>query len=208
MNNAASILESAISDVGYWRWWHEALPGFFQVEFGGVQLWTPPTKDDRPPPGIIGLGFKDPTLVAFLTELSAAALQSDWRLALHQDQIEPFTVTYDEFTLSQADQVKSMTDGCSIEFLVGSEFDLIPKEGSSFLAFRAGPVGLVVVAEQMAVASSSGDLSSAEKIASSNAAWWEYWKDYWQRRDSDSPLPKDYACEVTIPRDQFTFKEV
>ena len=208
MNDAASILESAIADVGYWRWWCEALPAFFQVEFGGAQLWTPPTATGRPPPGIVGLRFKDPTVVAFLTDLSAVDLEPNWRLALREDQIEPFSLTNDEFTLTEATRVNGMSDGCSIEFLLGSEAEFTPKVGDTFLAFRAGPVGLIVVSAQMAVESSSGDLSSAEKIASANAAWWTYWKDYWQHRDSDSPLPKDYACEATIPTDEFIFNEV
>ena len=28
---------------------------------------------------------------------------------------------------------------------------------------------------------------------------WDYWRVYWERRDRKDPLPKDYACEVTIP---------
>lgn len=29
--------------------------------------------------------------------------------------------------------------------------------------------------------------------------WWEYWKDYWQKRGTKDAYKEDYACEVTIP---------
>jgi hypothetical protein len=44
MNEHLPVLESAISDVGYWTWWIAHLPDTFQVEFGATQLWSPPTR--------------------------------------------------------------------------------------------------------------------------------------------------------------------
>lgn len=38
MNAHLSILESAITDVGYWRWWTSDLPNSIQLEFGGAQI--------------------------------------------------------------------------------------------------------------------------------------------------------------------------
>ena len=29
--------------------------------------------------------------------------------------------------------------------------------------------------------------------------WWDYWKDYYDKRDTEEAYEKDYACEVTIP---------
>jgi hypothetical protein len=38
-----------------------------------------------------------------------------------------------------------------------------------------------------------------ERVVTSNKEWWEYWRRYWDAKDSESPLAHDYACDVTIP---------
>src|SRR5262245_35039291 len=50
-------LESAISDLGCWTWWAANLPSAFQVEFGGTQLWNPPSGEGQPPSSRIALRF-------------------------------------------------------------------------------------------------------------------------------------------------------
>jgi hypothetical protein len=52
MREAFEILEDAITECGYWRWWMANLPASFQVEFGGVQLFQPPPEVSRSPSGI------------------------------------------------------------------------------------------------------------------------------------------------------------
>ena len=52
-----SILESAISDVGHWTWWTQHFPESFQMEFGGVLLWNPPTAEGKPPSEHRQFGF-------------------------------------------------------------------------------------------------------------------------------------------------------
>ncbi len=79
MNTKHTILEGAISDVGYWSWWAEELPKVFQVEFGGTQFWNPPSSSDAPPSGQIALRFNTPKFISFLTkEDSPESLPSDW----------------------------------------------------------------------------------------------------------------------------------
>ena len=41
-----------------------------------------------------------------------------------------------------------------------------------------------------------------EEIEPLSRKWWEYWKYYWRVRGTRDALPKDYACEVTIPVDR------
>ena len=91
-----------------------------------------------------------------------------------------------------------MIAGCKSEYIIGTEADLLADTAPVKLAFRAGSVGLAVRANELTVISSSGEMSP-EQIQQASEKWWAYWREYWNRRESDAPLPKDYACEVTIP---------
>ena len=73
-----------------------------------------------------------------------------------------------------------------------------PGDDESFLALRAGDVGLVVVSESIGVFNHQGEVDDQAVIESSRR-WWDYWREYWRRRDSADSMSKDYACEVTIP---------
>lgn len=191
-------MADAISDIGHWRWWAEDLPDRFQVEFGGVQLWNPPTRDGGPPSGVVALRFIQPTLAVFLTDKNTEELEPDWPKALHEDRLEPFSVRHGEFMLTSDERIAAMAKDCVLRFVVGGLHELTTGNDQVKLGFRAGPVGLIVRAKQLVVISSGGELTP-EKIIEASAAWWQYWKDYWKRRDTENPLPKDYACEVTIP---------
>lgn len=98
MADYLELLADAISDVGYWRWWVADLPEVFQIEFGGVQLWSPPTAADEPPCGIIALRFTDPVNVVFLT--LSEGLSDDWIQQLHDDKLDPFNVCHDLFSFN------------------------------------------------------------------------------------------------------------
>ena len=198
MSAHLSTLEEAISDVGYWRWWAEALPEIFQVEFGGVQLHFPPADSDHPPNSVVALRFFEPTVVAFLTEEGAKHVDEDWRLALHEDRVEPFSVDHELFTLTSEDKLREIVSGCRIEYAYGSELVTSATDNSVFLGFRAQRVGFVVRAKRMTVVAQPGELDP-DQIVTAAGDWWEYWREYWRRRETDAPLPKDYACEVTIP---------
>lgn len=192
------VLEDAISDVGYWRWWDEALPDIFQVEFGGVQLYFPSAAADQPPSSVVALRFFEPLLVAFLTQPGTQGPPSDWRLALPEDRIAPFALDHERFTLSSEETCREVASDCLIEYLHGSDIATTTDGPSVLLAFRAQGVGLVVRAKRMVVVAQPGELDSAQ-VHKASDEWWDYWREYWRRRDSDAPLPRDYACEVTIP---------
>jgi hypothetical protein len=197
MSEHLAILENAISDVGYWRWWAERLPTAFQVEFGGVQLWNRPTEQDGPPSGVVALRFGNPTVVAFRTSQDSE-LPEDWRTALHEDLIDPFRVNHDALTLQSEERFREVIADCKPEYVLGTEAALLSDSAPVKLAFRAGSVGLAVRAQELTVISSSGEMSP-EQIEQASQKWWAYWREYWNRRETDAPLPKDYACEVTIP---------
>lgn len=197
---AMSVLEAAIGDVGCWTWWQQwtqSSPQLFRAEFSRVQLWVPPNAPGEPPAGSVELVFPDPSLVAFLTSPHAKALPSDWQEALCDGRIDGFEILPFRFTLTSDDDVAAMAEGYDCTFLVGTADDLAAP--SPFrLAFRAGDVGLVVRGGQMGCVARSGSLGPKEVIDASTE-WESYWREYWDRRDTDSPMPSDPACEVTFP---------
>jgi hypothetical protein len=198
--NALRTLEDAISDVGMWSWW---VPGedFFQVEFAGTQLFNLPATPDAPPSGQVALKFIKPSIIAFLTHPKGLEMPEDWPEKLHKDELKPFNITYSELTLTDPEIVKQIF-GMSARTLqlLGCGLDDIPKD-AAMLAFWAGPVGLVVIAEQMEIFSHQRQLK-LEEIPELSRKWWAYWKEYWRRRDNENRFPVDYACEVTIPAER------
>lgn len=198
MTEHLATLESAISDLGAWTWWTARLPDGFQVEFSRTQLWSPPRSEGKPPSTQIALRFRKPRLVYFLT--LGDGVSADWPDRLARDELTPFDVDHDAFTLTRPDLCGELVaKAVSIRALVGEpSASVSPSAGEAFLAFEAGPVGLLVAGESLAVFNHHGELG-AEAVLESNRRWWAYWREYWQRRDTDDPLPRDFACEVTIP---------
>jgi hypothetical protein len=192
-------LANAIADVGVWRWWDERYPKSFQLEFGGVQLWSPPQAKGRPPNGQYALRFARLISVSFLTA-PRAKVPRNWADALHADRLGPFNVGHDAFALRDPEAARQILAGTRrIETRFGKDprelnWDKVP----AIAAFWAPPVGCIVAARDMKLVSFSGEIPLTEVPAMSRK-WWRYWKRYWRRKDSSEALPQDYACEVTIP---------
>jgi hypothetical protein len=198
MSDYLRVLESAISDLGCWTWWTAKLPATFQVEFTATQLWNPPSGEGKPPSNQIALRFRNARLVYFLTLSSSAP--NDWPNRLQRDELNPFSVDHEAFTLTNPELCgKLVAKAKSVRALVGEPgTTTLPIAGEAFLGFDAGPVGLVVAAESLGVFNHQGELDPGA-VMESNRRWWEYWREYWQRKDTDDPMPRDFACEVTIP---------
>lgn len=196
-----AFLEEAISDVGLWSWWTADLPEMIQIEFNGTLLWNPPLKESGPPNGQIALRFLNPSFVGFLTRHNQnGSIPQDWPQRMRNDQMKSFNLAPDDFTLSDADRLLIMASNASrVETLVGDATDLatVPSD-AGLLGFWSGPVGLIVVAQKMQIHGYNGQIS-LEEAEAANRKWWDYWKEYWQRKDTNYPMPQDYACEVTIP---------
>jgi hypothetical protein len=198
VNEHLPALESAISDVGAWTWWTANLPAAFQAEFGGTQLWSPPRGEGEPPSGQIALLFLKPRLVYFLT--LAGGVPEDWPDRLQRDELKPFGVDHEAFTLTGPELCgQLLAKAASVRALVGEPGNTpLPAAGEAFLAFAAGPVGMVVAAESLGVFNHRGELGE-QAVLESNRQWWAYLHEYWRRKDTPDPLPRDYACEVTLP---------
>jgi hypothetical protein len=209
MPDHLEVLEDAIADVGYWRWWWwlpDRVPPVFGVEFGGTQLWSPPASDGEPPSGVIVLAFVAPTLVAFLTDPpmpgQAEPVPGDWPAALREDRIGPFNISERLLTLRSARDFDELVAGMALQAcLIGTFPPPTPQPGSAFLALRAQPVGLAICAAEMRVANRAG-LMSPEQIVEAHERWWSYWSNYWRSKHSANPMPRDYTCEVTIPPEE------
>lgn len=191
------VLEDAISDTGYWRWWTADLPRIFQVEFGGVQLWNEPASADQAPSSVVALQFQQPSVVAFLAD-GEAGLPDDWPTALHEDRLEPFNILYEHFTLTSIDKLREMAGSMRTTLALAGDLKTLTAAPPAFLAFRAGSAGMVIAAEEVTVLTHRGALTPDE-VTEANERWWSYWREYWDRVETESPMPYDPNCEVTIP---------
>jgi hypothetical protein len=194
-----AILVSAISDVGYWSWWSEKLPAMFQLEFGGAQIHVPPEDRTKPPSSLLALRFLRPALVSFIRRSEDGGnLPADWARQLKEDKIEPFRISHDEFALGDDALFGEVIAQTAIEIVHFTD-ESGGKEVK--LAFWAGPVGMRIEAAEVRPVLMTGEIELST-VASLHSAWWSYWGDYWSKRDTAEPFPKDFACEVTIPLKQ------
>jgi len=200
-DSSLAILARAISDVGVWTWWTGEPTKAIQLEFSGVQLWFPPTAEGRPPSGQVALRYRNPSLVMFLSRSDNPDFSTDsWPTRFQSDEIGGFTVGYDEFTMTDAERAVSLIAQAShVIQLVGTppKFRVIADSGA-WIVFWAGNVGIAVAAAEMEIVSHHGTVPLSD-VEERCGKWWEYWRDYWNKKDTDAALPRDYACEVTIP---------
>jgi len=182
-------LESAISDVGYWRWWSANLPSSFQLELGGAQMWS------HTACGMIALRLLGPKRVTLWTREGVA---DGWFEAMHRDELDPFNIQYDRFTLTSKEDAAAWAREAATtkDYFVAD--GVANDESLCVVAFWAGRVGLHALCERIEVVNMDGVLAP-EAIEEANAKWWTYWREYWSRKDGPDAMPHDYACEVTIP---------
>lgn len=192
------ILATAIADCGYFRWWVQPRPDIILLEFGGVQLLRLEGDGTRPPPSTFGLRFETLSMALFASD---GGVSDDWPMRLQQDQLDPPTVEFDSLSFSDSGACTSVLELPRRSLLVGAgEVDAVAlfEKASARIAFLAGPVGVVVCGDRLRLVSHAGE-HSLEEVAGMHARWWEYWERYWSVRDTVAPLPRDYACEVSIP---------
>jgi len=199
-NHILEILGDAICDVGYWSWWTTDLPAVINIEFGGTQLYFPPASVSEPPNSQIVIQLKNPKPISFLTmKESLDESEEKWFDKLHDDKIQHlscsryFTFTDDKLIAEIINDAKTITTihGYSPKY----ENFLSEKYK---LSFWAGNYGFAAASEKIRIFAKSGEIA-IKQIPAVNSEWWIYWRKYWDLRNTKNPLPKDYACEVTIP---------
>ncbi len=190
------ILCKAISDVGYWQWWDEA-EGDYMVEFGGVLMYDESKKGKKARTSVIGLGFFGNAFLVYLSN----EMVPNWYELLHEDAIDPFTVDSDSLVFDDADYAIGLLSKFAKRrgpFYSEEEAKSTIKNAKEIVSGTCGNVGFIIGGDDCKVIGSKEDYTDEDiKVASDK--WWEYWKDYWLKRDTKDAYEEDYACEVTIP---------
>jgi len=198
------VLEKAISDVGYWAWWTADFPTFIMLEFGGSQIWTKPKDNESPPSGLIGITFLNPYSVSFVTRKFHDMKPPDnWAELLHNDDLDLPEIEYGLFTFTNNDLIELIIENAvTVETVFGIKPTNPEFKNAEFkFGFWANNFGCIISCESISIISHDGDLS-LDDVENRRIKWWEYWEEYWVRRNTENPLPADYACEVTIPPGQ------
>ncbi len=198
-NQLLDLLSSAICDVGYWSWWTADLPTVIQIEFGGTQLYFSQPDSSLPPLTQIAIQFRNPKSISFITRQE---IQGDpkWFDELHNDKMEAPTCSYENFTFTDDHLItKILNEVKTINTIHGySPKDKLFVTEKYKLVFMAGDYGFTVSADEIRLLTKDGKIE-LDQIPDFRSKWWTYWKKYHELRNTKNALPKDYACEVTIP---------
>ncbi|MCR5861980.1 hypothetical protein LRS05_07440 [Flavobacterium sp. J372] len=199
-----SILANAISDVGLWTWWDATLPQVFQIEFNRTQLYFEASAPDKAPSNQIALRFNNVYTVTILKN-DNFYLSKKWMEDFKADKLEPFAINHECFSFEPCEIIEYVKRATSTDIIFGTK--IIEKEISGMpatLGFWAGEVGLVICADEMKIYTHSGQIPLSE-IPTKNINWWNYWKEYWSKIDTNESLPYDAICEITIPAERWKF---
>ncbi|MFZ4545354.1 MAG: hypothetical protein ACOYOA_14980 [Saprospiraceae bacterium] len=199
-NLILEILCDAISDVGYWSWWVTDLPTIIQIEFGGTQLYFPPSDNSKPPNTQIAIQFKNPKSISFLSRQELGSVDENWYDDLHNDKIEAPTCSHGEFTfIDQLLMTTIINEAKTIKTIHGySPTDNLFLNEKYKLVFWADDYGFAVASDAMKIFTKDEDIE-LDQIPSIHSQWWTYWRKYWDLKNTNNALPNDFACEVTIP---------
>ena len=192
-----SILSNAISDVGYWQWWDQ-VDNDFMVEFGGVLLYDESKKDKMLRSSTVAIGFLNNAFIIFLDNNNES---TTWYDDLHNDAIDPFTLDPDGFIFDNKDysiDILSKYKKRHGPFNSRDEAINTILKSQHLLAATCGDFGFIAGGDMVKAIGSKGDYTD-DDISRLSKKWWEYWKDYWKKRETVDAYEKDYACEVTIP---------
>jgi hypothetical protein len=185
------ILSTAISDVGYWRWWIVE-DDICQIEFGGVQLLNGDSITKESISAVIALRYSNNSFLIFFDNLE----ENDWYNNLQKDKIEPFTVDYDCFIFNDFNIINEIETGYKNKQIIKEIKDI--EQIKNVLLFKAGDVAVVIGGDNFEVVGDGGEINE-EKILKRSELWWVYWKDYHKKRETLEAYNKDYVCEVTLP---------
>ena len=197
---ALDILADAISDVGAWQWWYLE-EDMLQLEFCDVQLYDESKpEEDTHTMDVIAIRFFDDVFAVFLDNLDEDGLKP-WYERFYDDEIPAFECDGYELVFDNPEYAQEVYDEYRNRTSI-SEFEgMGTLRGSKHLiAVKCGDVGVIAGGDRIKVVNKNASISE-EEIELLSRKWWEYWKDYWRLRGTRDALPKDYACEVTIPVD-------
>ena len=190
-----NILADAISDVGSWWCWHVG-DDMLQLEFCDVQLYDE-TKAEKEThtTDVLAVRFFDHIFAVFLDDLN----DINWHEHFRDDDSILYPVdTYDMAFDDHEKAVLLLNDYRNLVTVKGFKGAETLAAAKHILYARCDEVGLIVGGDKIEIAGEKGQYTE-EEIELLSRKWWDYWKDYWRLRGTRDALPKDYACEVTIP---------
>ena len=193
-----NILADAISDVGSWWCWHVG-DDMLQLEFRDVQLYDE-TKAEKEThtTDVLAVRFYGHVFAVFLDDLD----DKDWYERFRDDDSILYPVDTYDMTFDDNKGAESLLNDYRNRVLVkdfkGAETLLTAKH---IFCARCDEVGFIVGGDEIMIVGKKGKYAE-EEIETLSRKWWEYWKNYWRLRGTRDALPKDFACEVTIPVDK------
>ena len=198
---ALDILADAISDAGAWQWWHKE-DDMLQLEFCDVQLYDASKSGKEPhTTDVIAIRFIGNVFAVFLDDLDEVEAKP-WYERFYDDEIPAFECDGYELEFNNPEYAQKVYD----EY--GNHTPITPFDGVDTLrgakyliAAKCGDTGVIAGGDRIQVVSKTAAILE-EDIEPLSRKWWEYWKEYWRLRGTKDALPKDQACEVTIPVDR------
>lgn len=188
----------AISDVGLWTWWVTDSTKSVQLEFDRAMLNFDNPKEGQPPSHRLALRFVNPISVTVLYK-KESQLPNNWLELFNQDKLEPFSVDYEHFSFDHNEIKEIVKLADRFEAIIGEKYDSIKSIDNKIqLGFWAGEVGIVILADSMLLVNHAGKVP-LDSIPEIHETWWNYWRNYWDLKDTKNPLPYDPLCEITIP---------
>ena len=193
--DALNILADAISDVGSW-WSYYVGDDMLQLEFCDVQLYDE-TKAEKEThtTEVLAIRFYGHAFAVFLDNLN----DKNWHERFRDNDsilypIDTYDMAFDDkkAAMSLLDDYRNQVP---IKDFKGAETLTTAKH---ILYARSKEVGFIVGGDEIKIVGTKGNYSE-EEIEPLSRKWWKYWEDYWRLRGTRDALPKDYACEVTIP---------
>lgn len=187
-----NILADAISDIGVWQWWFID-ENVVQLEFGAVQIYDHTKPKKGPHSSTIALRFKGNAFALFLDEKKEAQ-DKEWYTQLANDEIEPFDLEGFALAFNDDEYVNKVMERYPNKTVIKDRIHT----AKYIVAGECNDVGFVVGGDELEVLTHNGSLNEKD-IKEGSERWWEYWKDYWDKRGTKDAYEKDYVCEVTIP---------
>ena len=193
--DALNILADAISDVGSWWCWHVG-DDMLQLEFCDVLLYDE-TKAEKEThtTDVLAVRFYGNVFAVFLDDLN----DENWHERFRDDDsilypVDGYDMAFDD--VKEAESLLSdYRNRIPVKGFKGTETLAAAKH---ILCARCDEVGFIVGGDEIEIVGEKGKYTE-EEIEPLSRKWWDYWENYWRLRGTRDALPKDYACEVTIP---------
>ena len=196
--DALGILADSISDVGSWWCWHVS-DDMLQLEFCDVQLYDDTkAEEETHTTDVLAVRFYGHVFAIFLDDLN----DENWHERFRDDDsilypVDTYDMAFDDVREAES-LLHDFRNHVPVKDFKGEETLVAAKH---ILCARCDKVGVIVGGDEIKIVGKKGKYTEDE-IEPLSRKWWEYWKDYWRLRGTRDALPKDYACEVTIPVDK------